>query len=58
MHVTLIALLGQVGSLVLAYRLKDLGMKQESLFYKQYRRYGGKWFMVLFKRTPTKGGED
>ena len=58
MHVTLIALLRQGGSLVRAYRLKDLGVKQESLFYKHTRKYRGKWFIVLPKRTPTKGGED
>ena len=33
MNVTLIALLRQGGSWALAHRLKELGMKQESLFY-------------------------
>src|SRR5436853_7862265 len=49
MNVTLIALVRQGSSWAPAHRLKELGMKQESLFYNYYRRYSSKWFIVLLQ---------
>ena len=47
MNVTLIALVRQGGSWARAPRLKELGMKQERLFYEYTGRHSSKWFIVL-----------
>ena len=46
-HVTLMELSRHVVSLELANRLKELGMKQESLFYWHTWRYRREWFIAL-----------